>query len=365
MGVLPALAEVERDRDINSKTAILPGLFFGVFSWLNIVIVWFLALKLGADETEALFAAFLMATSSALFYYSSHLLPYDLAMTFGLLALYVGMEGKAKIGQSIATGALGFLCFFSYNGYWSLAALAFTIHVFTPLELNFRLILKSVFTGLGFLTPFILLLWGSTLFGNDLWKHYVAFSNTITNGTFSEGAIVPFKYFWVTEHFTLIVWLVLFSFAMMTLFRMQPKRLLIGLIGIAFIYLCLSVSSVLLQKFVVYGRLARQLILFLALIGAYSLRRIENHMPMGKVSVALVLCILVLQAGVNFWKPLHFVYPEEFSREAQARFPDFRPPKNMTYFYSPHVRMWGPTRRILCNLFTLFPKTRYPLKERL
>jgi len=362
IGILPALAEVKHDRDINSKTAFLPGVFFSLFSWLNILIVWRLALKLGADEREALWAAVLMATSSALFYYASHLFPYDFAMAFGLLALYVGISAKGNFWVSIATGLLGFLCFFSYNGYWSLTALAFVIHIFNPIELNYRLILKSIWVGLGFFIPFVLILWISTLYGNNLWKDYVAFSNTIINGAFSEGAILPFKYFWASEHLTLILWLVLFSFAVITAFKTQPKRLLVGLIGITFVYLCLAVSSVILQKFVVYGRLARQLVPFLALTGAYSLRIIEMDRRLGKVSLALVLCTLVIQAGVNFWKPLHFVYPEEFIEQAQERYPDFRPPRNMTYFYSPNVTDVGPYKAYFIQFVYPLPKEEIPIE---
>jgi hypothetical protein len=272
------------------------------------------------------------------------------------------MAGKANFWESIATGVLGFLCFFTYNGYWSLAALAFLIHIFTPFELNSRLFLKSVYTGLGFFTSFVVLLWISTLFGHDLWKDYLAFSRMITNGTFSEGASIPFRYLWASEHLILIVWLVLLSFAVTILFKSQPKRLLVGLTGIVFIYLCLSVSSVVLHKFVVYGRLARQLVPFLALTGAYSLGSIEMDRRLGKVSLALVLCTLVFQASLNFWKPLHLTYPEEFIREVQESFPDFRPPKNITYFYSPNVTEVGPYKAYFVQFVYPLPTEEIPIE---
>ncbi len=359
-GILPALIEVKHDRDINSKTAVVPALFFSLFSWMNIAIVWFLALRLGANESEALWATVLLATSNTFFYYSSHLYPYDLSMTFGLLTLYIGFQSESGDWRSILTGFLGFLTFFIYNGYWTLTAFAFIAHILLPIKHHNRVIVKSVFTIIGFAAPFILLLWVGSLFGNDLWNDYVWFSKTITNGTFSEGTVIPFKYLWATEHIILVIWLLLFSLVVVLLYREHPQRILVWLAGVFFVYGCLSITSVVLHKFVVYGRLVRQLVPFLALIGAYSLSIIGNNKRFGRPVLAAILGIVFIQAGINFHTPLLLTYPAEFIKEVQSRYPDFVPPKNLTYYYSPNVVDVGPYRSYFVKFVIPLPTEASP-----
>src|SRR5262249_31762534 len=61
-----------------------------ITSVTSIGIVFLLARKRGADQTEALLAAALMACSTSMFYYSRHLFPYDSAMALALFACLVG-----------------------------------------------------------------------------------------------------------------------------------------------------------------------------------------------------------------------------------------------------------------------------------
>jgi hypothetical protein len=363
IGILPALLEVKHDRDINSQTALIPALFFSLFSWVNLILVWLLARRLGADEREALWAVFLAGTSNALFYYSSHLFPYDLAMTFGLSALYAGVSAKGEtIWVSLAVGFLGFLCFFTYNGYWTLTAFAFLVHIFSPGTLRYRWILKAGFTALGFFFPLIAILRLATMYGNDLLRDYVIFSQNVTNGLFSEGPWIPFKYFWASEQTILIIWLLLLSCSIFFFFRKPSRRILVWLAGVFFLYACLSISSALLLKFVVYARLARELVPFLALAGAYSLRVIEADKRIGKICLAFVLLVGLIQAQINFRKPLRLIYPTEFIQEVREQLPDFRPPKNITYFYSPNVTEAGAYRAYLVQFVYPLPKEEIPIE---
>ena len=358
IGVLPALVEATHGENI-----LIPSFFFSTFSTLNIVLIWLLALKLGADEAEAVWAAFFMATSNALFYYSPHLFPYDPSLTFGLAGLYISMHKTNIIWISALTGILGFLTFFTYNGYWTLAALVMLVHVFQPAEFKQRFILRSLVTGVSFITPLALVIIVSRHYGNDLLHSYAAFSQMITNGVFSEGATLPFKYLWASEYSVFIIWLALLTVSLFCLPRNPPRRILLWLGGLLFLYASFVILSVLLHKFVVYARLVRQLVPFLALISAYGLRSIQQKYRSGYVISAALVAVVLVQTAFNFHRPFLLTYPRDLAAEVHAQYPDFVPPKNMTFFYTPNMIEAGPYRAYNVKFVFPLPEAQVPAEE--
>jgi Flp pilus assembly pilin Flp len=223
-------------------------------------------LRAGADEKEALFAVFNLGTSNSLFYFSSHLLPYDLAMVFGMLALYTGVSDKFSKSGSFLTGLLGSFAFVTYNGYWSLAVFAIFVHVLYALKFRHRVLVRIIFMLLGFLAPFVAIYFlGMFLSGENWLKEYLTFAGTVVQGDYSEGAVLPFLYLWATEKYLLILLLFLAAIAFIVLPK-RPRRVMLWLGGLLFIYGCLSIPSVMMNKFVVYGRLVRQMVPFIALL---------------------------------------------------------------------------------------------------
>ena len=94
IGLLPATLDrlVHDDR--------IPPLFFSLFSLLDIALLHRLARKLGAGSDEAFLAAFLLALSSSFLYYSRHVLPYDMALAFGLGAITVAVARGSRRRES-------------------------------------------------------------------------------------------------------------------------------------------------------------------------------------------------------------------------------------------------------------------------
>ena len=77
--------------------------------------------------------------------------------------------------------------------------------------------------------------------------------------------------------------------------------------------------SVVTKKFVVYGRLSRQLVPFFCLSGAYCLHHMRMANAWGK-KIVVVLCIsMVFQAAMNYSRPLQQSFPQEFSRKAEEK----------------------------------------------
>jgi hypothetical protein len=110
--LIPALFE-----NVFNTTLALPAIFFSFFSILNLLLIWMIALKAGAPTRVANYALLIAACSQVLLYYSRHLFPYDQAMFFGLLGLYVALKNNPQPGVSFLCGTLSFLCIVTYNGY--------------------------------------------------------------------------------------------------------------------------------------------------------------------------------------------------------------------------------------------------------
>jgi hypothetical protein len=98
---------------------------------------------------------------------------------------------------------------------------------------------------------------------------------------------------------------------------------MLWLAGILFIYFCLLIPSVLLHLFVVYARLARQMIPFLVLLSAQGLVQLEHRPRIGGKLVALVLLLISIQGAWNFSRAYALTYPREFVALAQIKYPEF------------------------------------------
>jgi hypothetical protein len=68
--------------------------------------------------------------------------------------------------------------------------------------------------------------------------------------------------------------------------------------------------------FVVYGRLARQLIPFFCILTGYCLERLFSAGKKAKIAAALACGLIVIQAAFNFSRPLSQVFPPKFLARA-------------------------------------------------
>lgn len=317
-GIIPALME-----GMVGTSLVLPAIFFSLFSVLNVYLIFLLSQRLGRSSNEALYAILVASSCLSLLYYSRHLFPYDMAMSFGLLALYVAAARNQAVKTSLVCGILSFLCFITYNGYWPLAGLSMLVNILMNSENLSRILQKTVFTAIGFITPLVAVVMAMLRAGTNLILGYRLFATSITQGSFEEGWSLPFEYFWHTEHTVILILGALSITSMISQFKnpSQNRKLWMG--GILFIYLCLLIPSVILRYFVVYGRLARQMIPFLSLLSAYGLIQIENRVASGRKITMLILVIIFIQAVSNFMYSYNLSYPREFVAEAQAKFPRF------------------------------------------
>ena len=291
-------------------------MFFAVFATANIAWVARIARQAGADETEALGAALAMACSNAMFYWSRHFVPYDLAMFWGLACLSVSLRPSAGWRGSLAAGFLGFVTFATYNGYWLLVAVALSIHVLLALPRAGRVLWRAGWALLGLGGSFLLLLIAAeTVLKVSLLQSYLDFAGTISQGDFDGGLGVLVEYLLSAETALALVWVgaaVLLVLAARS--RRIERRGWLWLAAACSVCVVLVTGSNVLHKFVVYGRLTRQVIPFCSLLTGY----VWFHLWLrtGKVRSAFAV-LLVGVAAWNFAGPLRQEFPEDFIARGQ------------------------------------------------
>jgi hypothetical protein len=312
VALLPAAIERGVGGDL-----LVPGLFFAMFSVFNIVLIGRLAKGLGASDFEALLASTLLAMSSALFYFARHLLPYDLAMTFALVAVHLGVRSGSSLGDCFASGLIAACTFFAYNGYWAVVAAVPVLNAVAWPRPWRDAVRRALLSGAGVCTVMGSVIGLSASLGGHLIESYRTFGGQVSQGAFQEGWRLPFEYLWHAEQGLLIVWLASLGWCLVTLSRSSASpRVRVGLTGLLVVYVALATSSTLLHAFVVYGRLARQLVPFLCLLAAYALARARtSHSAVARALVPAVVVVLLAQSAVNFQQPLKQTFPDELERQ--------------------------------------------------
>lgn len=313
LGVLPAYLQIKFNGGYEVATA-----FFSLFSPASIGWIWLIARRTGAGPGEALGAALTFACSNAMFYWSLHLIPYDVALFWGLACLYVAIGPKSSVGASALAGLLGLMTVVTYNGYWTWVALVLTGHVIFVLP-DWKTALSRAVVGLlSLVGGFCLLVGFAVTLDANLLESYSQFAGPITQGDFSDGHRVIWEYLWSAESAGLIVWIIAASGLIAAqVGGLKPARrgwLWLG--GITGAVVVLIAGSNLLESFVVYGRVVRQLLPITALLTGYVIFGLpQEGRGIRPIRIGLVATLL-LAAAWNFSIPLGQEFPIEFQHRS-------------------------------------------------
>jgi hypothetical protein len=218
-----------------------------------------------------------------------------------------------------------------------MAGFGMAVNLFNSAKEKGWFLKRTVFLGLGFLIPLAVLLRILFFIENDAFKNYGVYLQTITQGDFSEGWSLPFAYLWHAEHSLILVFALL---AMIVLSHFRKQSVMasrLGLLGVMFIYLCMVIPSNLTHSFVVYGRLARQLMPFLVLAAASGLVYVASSKSGRQWLINSLILFLILQSIWNYRSSYLLVFPREFVGEVQEKYPEFRISPKMMQFYAPLV----------------------------
>lgn len=317
IGVVPAL--IEKWTGDNSR---IPALYFGAFSVLSLWLLGAIVRRLGGRESTALWAVLLGSASSTLFYYSRHILSYDAALAVALVGWYIGLKRPASLLRSALVGFICAWAFIIYFGYWSIGGIVMMLHVLWNFNGVVRLISTGVATGAGFGAGIIIPFVFNRLGRGHMVEGAKALSTTIVVGDF-RGHIVPWEFLTITEH----LWFFLCAASFIWLFfawqrnnsANKPSRAAILQLVIAVLvtWACFLITANFLHKFVVHGRLIRQLTPFFAIAGAFALDAIGKSQRRLSVAQLGVLGVLIVDTAIRFWTPLKQDFPREFLKHGE------------------------------------------------
>ena len=346
IALVPAAFEAYAGRNLQ-----VPGLFFAMFSVCNIVLVGRLAKGLGGSNAEALLASTMFAVSSSMFYYARHLQSYDLAMTFALVAILIGVRSGSTLRGCFVSGLIAACVFFAYNGYWTLAAAVPLLNGVAWSRPAGDSIRRALASAAGMCAMAGLIVGSNALLGGHLIRSYGTFAATVIQGDFEEGFWLPFDYLWHAEHGLLIVWLVGLGWGLATMGRSWASpRVRVALTGLLVVYASLAITSTFLHVFVVYGRLARQLVPFFCLVTAYGLERLRISRSVAiRALVPATIVMLLAQAAVNFQQPLQQTFPADLRRQYGASDQSPLVWVNVEYFYPEPRPVVLPDRLVLVH----------------
>ena len=297
----------------------LPALIFALPSVLCIGMIYLIGRQAGANEGEALLGAYLLATSQSFFFFAKHLLPYDIAILIGLIAIYFALRLRTwRIMNALFVGWLAFLVFWIYNGY---VTLAITIGILycVLLASDPRDALRRAFGMAGGALLFFLpiALFNMIFLNENVFLQMMMFSETVDHGSFSEGLIFPFLYFRDVEGLMSIVWIFGLVFAAATLrsrhLSHDRRRAWMWFACLFSLYLMLSLLSAGLQLFVVYGRVVRSLAPFIAMACAYGFS--ARLLRYGRGTLTFLVVGLGALSIANFVPAIAQQYPLEIAWE--------------------------------------------------
>ncbi|MEO6005733.1 MAG: hypothetical protein ABIZ04_22790 [Opitutus sp.] len=310
------------------------------FSTLNLLLLYLLAKALGASNSEACWAMFLMAASNTGFYYSRHFLPYDAGVTAALLGALVTV-GRPTVFAAGACGALCGATFNVYNGYWYLVPILWSRYVFPAVPIIRRVHLLAVCGAATFVVAAMPLMLAWSLGGSAYLHELRSFAGSATMGLFREGWTLPWEYFWWSEQgFGVTVVLSIFVAWLGAIKCGEPVPPRVKVIGCTLLaaYMVLVLFSTGLRIFVVYARTVKPFVPLFCLLGGWAMHELSGSV---RRLHPLMIGLVGFFAALNFWP--HFVRSFPFETETAV------------------LRGWGTPKRALTFSGTFFAFSRIPV----
>lgn len=299
-----------------------------LFSSLNVLLLYPIIRSAGGSSLQGLVASVLLLLSTTNFYFSRHLLPYDISITLSLLALLVSLRNKSGAKASFLTGVLSCFSTLTYFGYWPLALANWVCAILISSNKSKALIYCS----LGGLAPAILL----QALGNVVGVNYLSgvldfIQATGSNQMGDKGVFFPaiIEFFWLAENLYSIF---LLFFLIITTYCCKfsdYSKLDFKTIGVIYLIIVLGsfiICTEVIGSFVLYGRTIKQIIPYLCLACSFSLCNLIRSVST-KTSISILLTAALFTLCVSFNNHLRIygvVYPKNLKEKAASIAPDFQ-----------------------------------------
>ena len=298
------------------------------FSILNAFLLYPIVRSAGGCSLQGFLATALLLLSTTNFYFSRHLLPYDLSITLSLLSLLFLLKSKMNRKTIYITGVLSGLSTLTYFGYWPLALTTWVCAIlFSPNKAK-----AFIFCTIGGLSPVILLqVLGYLVDVNYLSGVLEFIRATGTNQMGDQGVSLSaiIEFLWLTENLYSIILFFLFIITTCFCKFSDYRKLNFRTLGIIYFVIILGVFIIcteILGSFVLYGRTIKQIIPYICLVSSFSLCILTRSLYTKKsFSVLLTLGFIVLYISLyNHSKVLAIVYPKNFKDTAALITNDFQ-----------------------------------------
>lgn len=293
-----------------------PAIAFGAI--LNILIntliplLIFLIVKKIDGIKAAILASIFVACSISSIVYIRHMLPYDLGLTFMILAVYIFSRTKSLF----LTGLVLSFSYLTYPGYlYYLFPIPILIFLFKP---NLVPIIRYL---LGFALPIIIVEVSSRLLTQTSYIEIAkALSGTVMQGDFIRASTFIKEYILLNDGY---LGLILSLSALLIIFIKNKKLALFLGIYLIFVFLILEIASDITHKTVLYGRTIRPFYLLLLISAATILSNLSAYLYKFKAWVGtLIYFLIIVLVLVNFWPRYtafkNSIYPRDFDKQAKS-----------------------------------------------
>lgn len=307
--------------NLTNKGIYISSFFISLFSAFNIVILHSVIKSFGGTSAQGLIASLLLFLSTINLYFSRHLVPYDISITFSLISFYYAGSNKSSLRNPFLCGLFSGISVLTYFGYWPLAICSFILCVLK----NKRFALTSSLSCMigGMLPVFLLQILGIFVNINFLKGLLIFINATKQNqmGDLFSGTSTLIEYLWHAEHIYIIVLLFIFLISFFLLkkrdiFQFNHKS--IGLYSFVLVLLILLFFSEICGTMVLYGRTIKQLIPLLCLACSYPIfifLKINKFKSKRLFLYSSLLFIIILKA-FNFTLVFNITFPNKFKTEA-------------------------------------------------
>lgn len=312
---------------------------YGMVFWgfINIVVSLFLLFfsgriyqKLNFSRESIVLGVYLLGALINFNIYTRHLLSYD----FGLLILLIALDKLLAFdtfdkNHYIIIGALCAFGFTTYHGNFMLLAIigAYVLWQATD-KRDFLLKTKALAKGFVFIFAFyeVLFWFGGSSFILEAMK----IGGTISQGSYSEGFIYLFIYFFNVEKILGIGLLILFFISIFLIIKdgIQGKAEKLILLSVV-AYLLYAFAVYVLMKFVFYGRILHMFYPFVVLGAILVLDRVQFFKK--KLTYFGIISTITIAYCFNILEMNSFTYPrkvlEEFNlqeEENKGRYVEFK-----------------------------------------
>jgi len=299
-----------------------------LFSIINALLLYPIIRSAGGCALQGSIASVLLLLSTTNFYFSRHLLPYDISITLSLLSLLALLKFERNEKASFITGVLSGLSTLTYFGYWPLALATWACTIlFSPNKAK-----ALLFCSIGGLCPALFFQVLGYLVDVNYLSGVIEFLRaTSTNQMGDQGVSLSaiFEFFWLSENFYSIFLLILLIITCFYCKLSDCRKLNSKTLGILYFIIIIGVfifCTEVLGSFVLYGRTIKQILPYICIASSFSLCiLIRTLCSKTSVSVFLILGVIVLCVSFNnHSKVLTITYPKNFNDKVTLITNDFQ-----------------------------------------